>query len=67
MQGAHGYNPSNSNYRINGIDNKLFSGYNILAFYYVSWSIAIPESLSELKLPFDEEYKMAKMMYKPNN
>jgi len=67
MQGAHGYNPSNSNYRINGIDNKLFSGYNILAFYYVSWSIAIPESLAELKLPFDEEYEMAKTMYKPKN
>ncbi len=59
IQGAHGYNPSNSNYRINGIDNKLFSGYHILAFYYVSWSLAIPESLAELKLPFDEEYEMA--------
>jgi tetratricopeptide (TPR) repeat protein len=67
MQGAYGYNPNNSNYRINGIDNKLFSGYHILAYYYVSWSIAIPESISELKLPFDEEYKMAKIMYKPNS
>jgi hypothetical protein len=37
----------------------------MLAFYYVSWSIAIPESISELKLPFDEEYKIAEIMYKP--
>ena len=65
MQGVYGYNPSNSNYRINGIDNKQFSGYHILAYYYVSWSIAIPESVSELKLPYEEEYKMAKIMYQP--
>lgn len=59
LQGAHGYRPDEDNYRINSIPNKLFSGYNILAYYYVSWALALPEVLHELQLPFDEEYKMA--------
>ncbi|MBU3660400.1 MAG: hypothetical protein FGM14_11045 [Flavobacteriales bacterium] len=64
MQGIHGYNPNNSDYRINGIKDKLFSGYHILAYYYVSWAIAIPEMLSELKLPFDNEFKTALQFFK---
>jgi tetratricopeptide (TPR) repeat protein len=62
MQGIHGYNPNNSNYRINGIKDKTFSGYHIMAYYYVSWALAIPEMLAELKLPFDEEYKVAQTL-----
>jgi tetratricopeptide (TPR) repeat protein len=59
MQGAHGYRPDEDNYRLNSIPNKLFSGYHIIAYYYVSWALALPEVLHELQLPFDEEYKMA--------
>ncbi len=59
LQGAHGYRPDQDNYRINSIPNKLFSGYHILAYYYVSWALALPEVLHEIQLPFDEEYKMA--------
>lgn len=59
LQGAHGYRPDEDNYRINSIPNKIFSGYHILAYYYVSWALALPEVLHELQLPFDEEYKMA--------
>lgn len=59
MQGAHGYRPDQDNYRVNSIPNKLFSGYHILAYYYVSWALALPEVLHEIQLPFDEEYKMA--------
>ena len=62
MQGIHGYNPNNSNYRINGIKDNTFSGYHIMAYYYVSWALAIPEMLAELKLPFDEEYKLAQTL-----
>lgn len=62
MQGTQGYDPSIKNYKLNSIPNKSFSGYQILAYYYVSWSLAIPEMLSQLKLPFDEEYKMAQKM-----
>jgi hypothetical protein len=59
MQGTQGFSPEKNNYRISKIKNKTFSGYHILAYYYVSWAIAIPEMLSELQLPFDEEYKIA--------
>ena len=58
MQGTQGYNPDN-NYKLNSIPNISFTGYQILAYYYVSWSIAIPEAVKELQLPFDEEYKLA--------
>jgi tetratricopeptide (TPR) repeat protein len=64
MQGVHGYHPEKSNYRINGIKDKTFSGYHILAYYYVSWALAIPEMLAEIKLPFDEEYKTAQQFFK---
>lgn len=65
MQGTHGYSPDKNNYRINSIRNKTFSGYHILAYYYVSWAMAIPEMLSQLQLPYDEEYKLALTMHKP--
>ncbi len=66
MQGTQGYRTDKDNYRISSIKGKTFSGYHILAYYYVSWSLAIPEMLSQLQLPYDEEYKMALTMYKPN-
>ncbi len=59
MQGTQGYRPDKDNYRIHSIPNKVFSGYHILAYYYVSWAIAIPEMLPELKLPYDGEYQLA--------
>ena len=64
MQGAQGYNPNIKNYKLSSTPNKTFSGYQMLAYYYVSWAIAIPEMLSELQLPFDEEYKLASTMHK---
>lgn len=65
MQGTQGYDPNVKNYKLSSIPNKDFSGYQILAYYYVSWSIAIPEMLSQLQLPFDEEYKLALTMFNP--
>jgi tetratricopeptide (TPR) repeat protein len=64
MQGTQGYRPEDTNYKLKSIPNKSFSGYHILAYYYVSWAIAIPEMLSQLQLPYDEEYKMALSMNK---
>jgi tetratricopeptide (TPR) repeat protein len=64
MQGTQGYRPEDTNYKLKSIPNKTFSGYHILAYYYVSWAIAIPEMLSQLQLPYDEEYKMALSMNK---
>lgn len=66
MQGTQGYRPDKDDYRISSIKGKTFSGYHILAYYYVSWALAIPEMLSQLQLPYDEEYKLALTMHKPN-
>lgn len=64
MQGTQGYRPDKKDYSINSIPNKVFSGYHILAYYYVSFAIAIPEMLSQLQLPYDAEYNLAKSMHK---
>jgi hypothetical protein len=68
-QGTQGFRPDKDNYRISAINNKVFSevfsGYHILAYYYVSWSLAIPEMLNQLQLPYEEEYKLALTMYNP--
>ena len=64
-QGTQGYRPDKSDYRISSISGKTFSGYHILAYYYVSWALAIPEMLTQLQLPYDDEYKMALTIYKP--
>jgi len=66
MQGTQGFRPDKNDYRISSISGKTFSGYHILAYYYVSWALAIPEMLSQLQLPYDEEYKLALTMHKPN-
>jgi tetratricopeptide (TPR) repeat protein len=66
MQGTQGYRPDKDDYRINSIKGKTFSGYHILAYYYVSWSLSIPEMVSQLNLPYEAEYKMALTMHKPN-
>ena len=65
MQGTQGYSPDKDDYRINSVKDKRFSGYHILAYYYVSWSLAIPEMVSQLNLPYEAEYKMALTMHKP--
>jgi Tfp pilus assembly protein PilF len=65
MQGSQGYHPDVKDYKLNSIPNKIFTGYQILAYYYVSWAIAMPDVLGELQLPFDEEYKLALTVFKP--
>lgn len=63
LQGTQGYNPKN-NYRLSSIPDKVFSGYQILAYYYVSWKIVAPEILPQLQLPYDKEYEIATEMLK---
>ena len=64
MQGTQGYRPDKNDYRINLIKGKIFSGYQILAYYYVSWMLAIPDMVAQLQLPYDVEYKLALSMHK---
>ncbi len=66
MQGTQGYRPDRDDYRINSVKGKTFSGYHILAYYYVSWSLVIPEMVTQLNLPYEAEYKMALTMHKPS-
>jgi tetratricopeptide (TPR) repeat protein len=67
MQGVQGYNPDNKGYKLNSVPGKEFSGYHIMAWYYVSWMLAMPDDISILNLPFDNEYKIALQMAKGNS
>jgi len=61
--GTAGIQPNHKNYTVKLIPHKIFSGYHLLAYYYVSWAISIPEMLEDLKLPYKDEYKMALTLY----
>jgi len=68
MQGTQGFSTNkNEEYYINSIPGKKFSGNHILAYYYVSWALAIPEMLHKLNLPYDNEYKIAQNLYRPSS
>ena len=58
--GMSGIDPKKDNYEVPSISNKKFTGYKALSFYYTSWAIAIPEMLSQLQMPFDKEYEVAR-------
>ena len=66
LQGTQGYRPE-SEYRLNAIPKKVFTGYQILAYYYVSFSIVLPDLLEELQLPYKEEYDLAIQFNVPPN
>jgi tetratricopeptide (TPR) repeat protein len=65
MFGTQGYRPDKDDYKISSIPGKTFSGYHILAYYYVSWAMAIPEMLTQIQLPYDEEYQLALTIHQP--
>ena len=62
MQGIQGFSTEKQDYRVNSIPNKLFSGYQILAYYYVSWALAMPDQVDKLGLDYGKEFAAAKMM-----
>lgn len=63
LQGAHGYDTKKKDYRVGSIPGKLFTGYQILAYYYVSFKLSYPEMLDQLGLPYDEEFEIAREMF----
>ena len=64
MLGCGGINPANkSGYKVNSIPGKDFGGYELLAYYYVSWAIAVPEKLDALQLPFKSAYDTALQLF----
>jgi hypothetical protein len=62
--GMHGIDPNKSHYKVPSIPGKEFSGNQLLAYFYTSWALAIPEALPDLQLPFDKEFELAKQMTK---
>ncbi len=67
LQGTQGYRPDRDDYALASIPGKKFSGYHILAYYYVSWALAVPDMLDQLQLPYKEEFKIAQTMFKPRS
>lgn len=63
LQGAHGYNTNMKDYIIGSIPAKLFTGYQILSYYYVSFKLSYPELVDQLGLPYDEEFEIAREMF----
>jgi hypothetical protein len=66
MVGVTGIHPKKK-YTIKSIPEKEFGGYELLAYYYVSWARAIPEKLAALGLPFSKAYESALQMYNAKN
>lgn len=60
--GIAGIDPKKDGNSIPSIQNKTFSGSMALAYYYVSWAIAMSEVLGQLQMPFDKEYELAKKL-----
>jgi hypothetical protein len=60
--GMTGIDPKKDGYHIPSIKGSSFSGYQALAYYYVSWAIAILEMLDQLEMPFDREFELAKQI-----
>ncbi len=60
--GVTGISPKKK-YSIKSIENKEFGGYELLAYYYVSWARAIPHMLEKLELPFSKAYENAMNLY----
>ena len=52
-------------YTLKTIPDEEFSGYRLLANYYVSWARAFPEHLAKIGLPFDDAYALAMQMHNP--
>ena len=64
MLGTQGIATSkDSHYILKTIPGEDFSGYRLLANYYVSWARVFPEHLSKIGLPFDDAYALAMQMY----
>lgn len=62
--GMNGISPEKNGYKIKSMPNKEFSGYEFLAYYYVSFKLSCPEVMGELGLPFDIEYDSAQDVIK---
>jgi len=63
MVGTQGIHPEKQGYKLASVPGVTFSGFHLLAYYYVSFKLVLPELLPELQLPYDAEYAMAEQIY----
>lgn len=52
-----------TSYKLSAFPEKRFSGYEFLAWFYVSWAEAFPDMLQETGLPFHHAYEMARNIF----
>ena len=60
--GVNGIDPKKEGYSVPLLPAKKMSGYQVLAYYYISFALALPEMLGALGMPFDQEFNLAKQM-----
>jgi tetratricopeptide (TPR) repeat protein len=60
LLGNTGIDPNKTGYKVSFLKGEGFSGNKVLAFMYVSIARSLPDLLSELKMPFEKEYDLAK-------
>ena len=64
LLGTNGISPSQkSGYSVPSLPGRDFGGYQMLAWYYVSFALAMPDVLPKLNLPFAGAYELAKQMH----
>ncbi|MCB1090831.1 MAG: hypothetical protein KDL87_04830, partial [Verrucomicrobiae bacterium] len=63
MLGTQGIHPEKQGYKLASVPGTTFSGFHLLAYYYVSFKLVLPELLPDLQLPYDAEYGMAEHLY----
>ena len=64
MLGTRGISPDGRDYCIPSLPGRGFGGYEMLAWYYVSWALTAPEAVDSLNLPFSAAYRSAVQMYR---
>lgn len=62
--GRSGINPEKQErYSLASIPGVNFSGWKLLAYMYVTWSIFEPKMVKELQLDFEDEYALAQQLF----
>ena len=64
LLGVDGIRADKSGYKVKTIPDSDFNGSKLLAFYYASWALAIPEMFDQLGLPYEREYTLAQRLNK---
>ena len=64
MLGVAGISPEKGGYTLPSVPGREFGGYELLAWYYVSWALTAPDMVDKLNLPFSAAYAQATMMFR---